>query len=347
MNDQQTGTRMAQEIREQPAVLARLLALGASDAREIARHLHERAPKFVLLVARGTSDHAALYAKYLIEINLGLPCGLASPSTVSLFGAPQQNASDVLVIAVSQSGHSPDLVAYVEAWVERGAMAISVVNDAMSPLANASGLCIDIRAGKESAVAATKTFTAELLALWMLVAAWSGRSMDLAAPLPGMISTLASGPEAIAGLADRYRFADRVIVTGRGYGYPIAREGALKMMETSYVGAHAFSAADLLHGPIAMVDSATPVLVVAPAGAGADSMVEAMTRLRERSIDVVSVGTGLGDVATFAVALPPLAEDLAAIAAALPLQWLSWQMALDRGRDPDQPRALNKVTRTR
>lgn len=347
MNDQQTGARMAQEIREQPAALARLLALGSGEVTEIARLLRERMPKFVLLVARGTSDHAALYAKYLIEIQLGLPCGLASPSTVSLFHAPHQNAEEVLVIAVSQSGHSPDLVSFVEAWVARGATAVSVVNDASSPLAVASGHCIDVRAGRESAVAATKTFTAELLALWMLVAAWSGRSIDLAAPLPGMISGLASGPDSIAGLADRYRFAERIIVTGRGYGYPIAREGALKMMETSYVGAHAFSAADLLHGPIAMVDSATPVLVVAPPGAGADSMAETMTGLRERSIDVVSVGTGLGDIATWAVPLPPLAEDLAAIAAAIPLQWLSWQMAIDRGRDPDQPRSLNKVTRTR
>ena len=127
----------------------------------------------------------------------------------------------------------------------------------------------------------------------------------------------------------------------------MAREGALKMMETSYLAAHAFSGADLMHGPIAMVDTSTPVLAVAPRGRGADSMLESMAGLRDRSIDVAAIGSGLGDIASVWVELPILPDELAPIAAAIPLQWLAWQLAVDRGCDPDQPRALNKVTRTR
>jgi glucosamine--fructose-6-phosphate aminotransferase (isomerizing) len=341
------GSLMAEEIREQPTVLARLLSRGAREVTVAAELIRARDPKFVLLVARGTSDHAALYAKYLIEIHLGLPCGLASPSTVGLFDAPIHHASDALVLAVSQSGHSPDLVAYMEAWRAAGATGVTVVNDPSSPLAAASEAVIDVRAGAEQAVAATKTFTTEMLALWMLVAAWRGDSLDAAAALPGLVSGLATSPAPIADIAHRYRFADRVILTGRGFAYPVAREGALKMMETSYLAAHAFSGADLLHGPIAMVDTSTPVLAVAPVGLGAQSMVDTMAQLRGRSIDVVSIGGGLADVASVTVDLPSLREDLAPIAAAIPLQWLAWQLAVDRGSNPDQPRALNKVTRTR
>ena len=347
MNGTTLGTLMAEEIREQPTALARLLGRGAAEISETARLIRSRDPKFVLLVARGTSDHAALYAKYLIEITLGLPCGLASPSTVGLFGAPMRHASDVLVIAVSQSGHSPDLVAYLEGWRTAGATTVCAVNDPDSPLAFASDSVIDVRAGEERAVAATKTFTSEMLALWMLVTAWSERSLDAAAALPGLVSGLAASPASIAEIADRYRFADRVILTGRGYAYPVAREGALKMMETSYLAAHAFSGADLLHGPIAMVDTSTPVLAVAPEGVGARSMVDTMEHLRARSIDIAAIGGGLAGIASVSVPLPSLSEDLAPIAAAIPLQWLAWQLAIARGCDPDQPRALNKVTRTR
>jgi len=338
---------MAAEIGEQPSALARLLGQGAPDVERAAQIIAERGPRFVTLVARGTSDHAAMYAKYLIEIGLGLPCGLASPSTVGLYAAPLRPASDVLVIAVSQSGHSPDLVSYLTAWRAAGAVAVSVVNDPSSPLAAASDACIDVRAGQERAVAATKTFTAELLALWMLVTAWSGRSLESAAALPGLVSMLAASPDPIAEIADRYRFADRLIVTGRGYGYPVAREAALKLMETSYLAAHAFSGADLLHGPIAMVDTATPVLFVAPPGVGAQSLRPTAIELRERNVDVVSIGGGLAGIASHTVELPPLSEDLAPIAAAIPLQWLAWRMAVDRGCDPDAPRSLRKVTRTR
>jgi glucosamine--fructose-6-phosphate aminotransferase (isomerizing) len=235
----------------------------------------------------------------------------------------------------------------VDAWREAGAATIAVLNDAASPLAVASDAVIDIRAGAERAVAATKTFTSQLLALWMLVSTWSGAGVGAAESLPGLVSGLAASPSVIEHVAQRYRFADRVIVTGRGYAYPVAREGALKMMETSYVAAHAFSGADLLHGPIAMVDASTPVLAVAPTGVGATSMHESMQNLRDRGIDVVAIGSGLGAAATVVVDLPAMTEQLAPIAAAIPLQWLAWQLALDRGFDPDNPRALNKVTRTR
>jgi glucosamine--fructose-6-phosphate aminotransferase (isomerizing) len=338
---------MAREIREQPEVLSRLFSQGRGRVLDAVDRIRAQSPRFVLLAARGTSDHAALYAKYLIEVGLGIPCGLASPSTVTLYEASARTASDVLVISVSQSGGSPDLVAFTEAWAQAGATCIAVVNNLDSPLAAASQACVDVMAGEERAVAATKSFTAELMALWMLVRGWRGADLDAAADVPGQAELLASNPALVEPLADRYRFTDRIVVTARGYSYPVAREGALKLMETSYVAAHAFSAADLLHGPVAAIDSQTPVLAVAPSGLGSASMREAMLTLRARSVDVVSIGDGLGDAASFALPLPGVPEDLAPILATVPLQWLAWHLAVDRGHDPDRPRALAKVTQTR
>ena len=162
------GALMAVEIAEQPAVLAALLAHGSGPIADAAARITTRRPRFVLVAARGTSDHAALYAKYLVEVRLGLPAGLVSPSTMTLYGA-RPELSDVLFIAVSQSGESPDLVDSLTAARDCGALAVAVTNNAASPLAVAADIHLDVRAGPERAVAATKTYTAELLALYLLV----------------------------------------------------------------------------------------------------------------------------------------------------------------------------------
>jgi len=337
------GGLMAAEIAEQPAVLAELLAR-AAEFRELAATLARRKPRFVLITARGTSDHAALYAKYLVEIRLGLPAGLVSPSTMTLYGS-RPDLTDVLFIAVSQSGASPDLAESMAVARGCGATTVAVTNVAGSELARGAEFAIDLAAGAERAVAATKTYTAELLALYLMLAPGEDAAAA-AAPLPVAAARTLERADEVHAAAARYRFATRLVTTGRGYSYPTAREGALKLMETSYLSAHAFSTADLLHGPIAMVGSEVPVIAVVSAGRGGQATLPVVERLRASGADVLVVGGAAGPDG-LRVASEGIAEDLLPVLEILPLQQLAWRLSLDRGADPDQPRGLSKVTRTR
>ena len=347
MSPDSAGSVMRREIDEQPAVLARALDESLSEIRSVAGVLRQRAPRFVLFAARGTSDHAALYAKYLVEIHLGLPCGLASPSTTTAYSA-RPDLRDVLVVAVSQSGGSPDLVEYATVARECGATVLAVTNAPGSALAQAAELHVDVRAGSEQAVAATKSYTAELLALWLLVDAWRAGDAEAARSVPEAAQSVLGSYDDISRLAERYRFTDRIVLTARGYSYPTAREAALKLMETSYVAAHAFSGADLLHGPLAMIDEEHPVIAVVPEGVGATAMHPVLERLRARHVDLVVVGGPTSTpLATSSVLLDHgLAEELAPIVDVIALQQLALVMALARGFDPDNPRGLSKVTQT-
>ncbi|MGC5021551.1 SIS domain-containing protein [Micromonospora sp. DT47] len=342
---------MAADIDEQPAGYARLLT--AEHAEEIARVaavVAQRRPRHVVFTARGTSDHAALYGAYLTEIRLGLPAGLASPSAVTVYGA-RPDLSDALVVGVSQSGGSPDLTEVLRAARASGALTLAVTNNPGSALAEVAELSVDIAAGHERAVAATKTYTAELLALLMLVE--GVRAGDGALPaderaalaaLPELAERTLADPTP-AQLAPRYRFAGQLVTTGRGYAYPTAREAALKLMETSYLPALAFSGADLLHGPLAMTDPDVPVLAVVGSGPGGRSMGEVLPRLGERRADVVVVGSAEIEGAT-RMAVPEVDERYAPLLDILPLQRLALALALARGEDPDAPRGLKKVTAT-
>lgn len=340
------GELMAAEVAEQPDVLSRLLSDGTAPIAEVAAELGRRRARFVLLAARGTSDHAALYAKYLVEVLLGLPAGLVSPSTMTLYGA-RPDLSDVLFVAVSQSGGSPDLVDSLSAARRCGAATVAVTNAPDSALAQAAELAVDVRAGREQAVAATKTYTAELLALYLLLGGLAGQDIRRrAAVLPDAAAwTLRLSDDAsgrIDAAAARLLRHERVVTTARGYSYPTAREAALKLMETSYIGAQAFSGADLLHGPMAMVSDGFPVVAVRSPGAGGDAMDAVIDKLTKARADVVLVGPEDG----LPVATDGVAEELAPVLEILPLQRLAWRLALDRGGDPDSPRGLRKVTET-
>lgn len=333
---------MGSDIGEQPAVLRELLA-SADAIATVAGTVAQRQPRFVLLVARGTSDHAALYAKYLVEIRLGLPAGLASPSTFTVYDA-KPDLRDVLVIAVSQSGGSPDLTGSVRVARECGALTVAVTNNPESPLATEAELHVDVRAGHERAVAATKTYTAELLALFLLLEAIRAGSMDApraaAAGIPDLAaSTLDEIAAPVAALAPRYRFAEKMIVTARGYSHSTAREAALKLMETCYLAAQAFSAADLLHGPLAMIDREMPVIAIAAEGKGGEAMRPVLEKLSDSDLVVVGA-TGAQ------LEIPATPEELSPILEILPLQVLSRDLAVLRGGNPDAPRGLNKVTET-
>jgi glucosamine--fructose-6-phosphate aminotransferase (isomerizing) len=343
---------MAADIAEQPAGYARLLeGAPAASIAAVAATVAQRRPRHVMFVGRGTSDHAALYGAYLTEIRLGIPAGLASPSAITLYGA-RPDLKDALVIGVSQSGGSADLTGVLTVARESGALTLAVTNNPSSPLAEIAELSVDVSAGHERAVAATKTYTAELLALLLLVEGVRAGDGALPADERSALEKLPQLAEEVLAdqgadeLARRYRFASRMVTTGRGYAYPTARETALKLMETSYLPALAFSGADLLHGPLAMTDPDVPVLAVVGSGPGGRSMTDVVNRLGERRADVVTIGPA--DVAGAAgrLAVPDVDERYAPLLDILPLQKLALALALARGEDPDAPRGLKKVTTT-
>ncbi len=350
MSDAPKGVDMAAEIAAQPDVWRRVLepsGTAGDPMAEVAQQILARRPRFVLLAARGTSDHAALYAKYLVEIWLGLPAGLVSSSTTTVYGA-RPDLRDVLLVAISQSGGSPDLVRTVEQARIQGAVTLAVTNQPGSALNQAAELEIDVAAGPERSVAATKSYTAELLALYRLLARLAGRDTADVHRLPEWGTQVLAEEPAVRDLAMRLRSTDRLVVTGRGYSYATAREAALKLMETSYVSAQAFSGADLMHGPLALVEAQVPVLAITAAGRGGEALQPTLERLVATGADLVCVGAhGPSAYSAPDVQLPAnVPEELSPLLEILPFQQLSLHLALTRGSDPDAPRGLRKVTET-
>ena len=341
------GTLMAAEIVEQPDVWRRLLSEGRAQFDAVAQRVAAFDPAMVLFVARGTSDHAALYGKYLTEILGQRPAGLFSPSTMTAYGA-RPALDRVLMVGISQSGGSPDLVHSLEMGRKQGALTLAITNQPGSPLARAAELEIDVVAGPERAVAATKSYTAQLLALYLTIDRLRGGDGSRAEALPALAEQVLAGDAAVRGLAQRYRFASRLVTTARGYSYATAREAALKLMETSYLGAQAFSGADLLHGPLAMIDPQVPVLAVVAEGVGGDAMQQVLPRLAEVGADICCVGSPAAvAAASTGVVLPGgIGEELSPLLEIIPFQQLALHLAVSRGGDPDAPRGLQKVTQT-
>jgi glucosamine--fructose-6-phosphate aminotransferase (isomerizing) len=344
---------LADEIREQPAVLAGLLER-ASDIERIAAALRDRDVDHVVIAARGTSDHAAIYAQYLFGVRLGLPVGLATPSVLSLYGV-EPRLGRALVMGISQSGASPDIVGVVAAGRRQGVPTIALTNDPGSPLAEAAEHVIDIGAGPERAIAATKTYTGELLALAILVAAWAspagalGGDRALADVPAGATAALATEP-AVASIAQALAPRDACVVVGRGFEYATAREWALKLKELAQVVADPYSAADFRHGPVALVDAGFPVLALAPDGRAAADIEALLRRLRdELAADTVVISDRddllalAGRPIRLSTGLP---EHLAPIANIIPGQLYAMHATRARGLDPDEPRHIAKVTRT-
>jgi glucosamine--fructose-6-phosphate aminotransferase (isomerizing) len=340
-------SHMYDEIHEQPEVLGRILEEGWGEVLAAARSLRSRGFRYAMLAARGTSDNAALYAKYLFEVILGVPTALASPSVFTLYGGGMR-LDDVLVVGISQSGESKDVLETVRRSGELGASTLSVTNDAGSSLAGAAEFHFPLRAGKEESVAATKTYTASLLVLYLFVEALNGGESPSAEArrLPeGAREILGSGWEGTA----RYRYADHLVVTSRGYNLPTAQEAALKLMETNYVVAEAFSAADLRHGPMAMIGQDFPVIAIVPPGKARAGMTSLVEGLRERGAEVVVISADReltsGAPAGFLVPAS-CPEELSPVLYAIPPQILAHDLSRLRGLDPDAPRGLSKVTET-
>lgn len=339
------STKMLKEIREQPEVLGRVLDEGWGATFAAARDLRARGFRSAMIAARGTSDNAALYAKYLFEVNLGVPTALASPSAFTLYGSTMR-LEDVLVVGISQSGESKDVLETIRRARELGAATLTATNDESSSMAGAADHHLRLRAGKEESVAATKTYTAELMLLYLLTRALNGAETPgaEAEDLPEKARTLLrSGWEGTA----RYRYADRMVVTSRGYNLPTAQEAALKLMETSYVVAQPFSEADLRHGPMALVTEDFPVLAIVPPGKARSTMTGLIETLDGRGAELLAVaedGETLDKAAAGFRVPVSCPEELSPVLYAMPTQLLAHDLAVLKGLDPDAPRGLSKVT---
>ncbi|MCX7623592.1 MAG: SIS domain-containing protein [Thermomicrobium sp.] len=338
------------EILEQPVVLERLLNEGTALVQELAARIRAAAPRFVVIAARGSSDNAARYAQYLFGAYNRFTVALATPSLFTLYQRPPSLAGG-LVVAVSQSGRSPDIVAVVAEGRRQGALTLAVTNDPASPLAEAAELVLPLSAGEERAVAATKTYTAQLFALAMLSVALAddrARAAELAL-VPAAVHWTIERNRDLASRLGLFRTPSLLAVIGRGFNYATAFEIALKIKEVGLVLAEPYSSADFRHGPIALVEPGFPVVALAPSGAVLPDVAALVVELAERraSLAVVSDEPALLARADLPLPLPPgLPEWLSPLVAVVPGQFLALALARARGLDPDRPRGLAKVTRT-
>lgn len=342
---------MLDEIREQPAALERTLRGGWKAAARLQRAIARKRPKLILLAARGTSDNAAQFGRYLLEITTGIPVSLAAPSIVTVYGATV-DLKDAMVVAISQSGESTDTNLVLERAREQGALTVGVTNEPKSSLAKLAEHLFLVRAGRERSVAATKTYTGQLLLCYLLAHALGAkiRREDFER-LPEWTEAALTLESEISERAGRYRFMERAIVVGRGLNYSNAFEFALKMMETCYILADRFSAADFLHGPIAMVERSFPVFLFTPAGPTWPGMRDMLTTLAELKAEtLIFTDRGHREAAAMnprAVIVPATLKELyTPIPYIIPAQMFTAFLAEQKGLDPDRPRTLSKVTRT-
>lgn len=334
---------MEAEALEAPDAVERMLAANAGVFARIAGRLRAEPPAVVVTCARGSSDHAATYAKYLIETLTGTPTASAAPSVASVYGAPTRAPGRRLCLAISQSGKSPDILAAVERQREAGALVVALVNVEASPLAALADEVIALSAGLERAVAATKSCLASLAAIAALVAAWSGEAR-LREALEHLSEALraASDLDWSPGFAP-FRDAHSLFVLGRGYGLGIAQEMALKLKETCALHAEAFSAAEVRHGPMAIVDRGFPVLALGGGDEAAESVREAARDFRARGAAVLLADPDGARADLTMQEAHPAIEPLLALQS---FYLSAARLARARGLDPDAPPHLSKVTET-
>ncbi|HEY6056717.1 MAG TPA: SIS domain-containing protein [Candidatus Limnocylindrales bacterium] len=341
---------MRDEILEQPDVARRLLADGRAEVDAIARALAGRAIDGVVIAARGTSDHAALYAKYLFGIRNRLPVAEAAPSIVSAYGVVPV-LERMLVIGISQSGASPDVAGFIAAARDAGAPTIAITNVPESALGRAAEHVVDLRAGDERALAATKTYTAELLALGLLSVALGGLGGAELDTVPHALEAVIAEEPGVERLAHEKHELDRCIILGRGYQYATAREWALKLKETALIQAEPYSAPDFEHGPRAIVRTGFPIIAIAPSGAVLPTVRSLVQRLRDEQgaeVMVVSDDPAVRAMGVAGLALPAgVPEWLSPIVAVVPGQFLAYHLTRAKGLDPEAPPHLQKVTLTR
>jgi glutamine---fructose-6-phosphate transaminase (isomerizing) len=344
-----SGTHTFQEIHEQPQVIERLIDRERKTIADLARAIQARGVTHVVIAARGTSDNAGRYAQYLLGAT-GLSVGLATPSLFSIYQQPPRIGT-ALVIGISQSGKSPDIVAVLTEAKSQGALTAVITNETQSELAGQGDIVIDLGAGAEKAVAATKTYTAELAAIAMLGASLAGNKDMLEAlqAIPSAVAQTLEMEGIISQIAARYRYMERSVVIGRGYNYATAFELALKMKELTYSIVEPYSSADFLHGPLAMIERGFPVIVIAPSGKMQAGLQELVITLHKREAEIIAISDNPQILAGSRIPLRlpvTVPEWLSPMTSILPGQLLAMHVAHARDFEVDAPRGLKKVTET-
>ncbi|HSE39688.1 MAG TPA: SIS domain-containing protein [Acidobacteriota bacterium] len=340
------------EICEQPVCLERLLRTQKQTAEKIAAAILKKDIHFVFIAARGTSETAGRYAKYLWGVKNALPIAFAAPSLFTYYNHPPQLRS-ALVVGISQSGRSPDIVSVLTEGKRQGCPTLAITNDVASPLANAADFVLDIGAGDENAVAATKTYSTELMSIAMLSSALRNSSSmwkDLE-KIPEWMRLALQTDDEVNSTAQHYHSITNCVVLGRGFNYPTAYEWGLKLKELTYMKAAPYSSADFMHGPIAIVDGSFPIFAIVTNGAVAKSLIDLLQELRyARNVNLLTISdlNEVRQLAQYTLQIPEgIPEWLSPMVTIVPAQLFCYHLARAKGCDTESPRGIHKVTETR
>src|SRR5688572_15490339 len=338
---------MLQEIAEQPEVLERTIAAERDKLIPIGDHLRQKDIDLIILVARGSSDNAALFGRYLLEVTTGIPVSLSAPSVFTLYNA-KLRLKRAVVIGVSQSGEGSDINHVLERAKEFGAFTIGITNESDSSMAKIADETLLIHAGREKSVAATETYTGQMLHFYMLAGVIGDKRIDYH-KIPAFTQKALDLETTVKEIVQRYVFMENCVVVGRGMNYGNSYELALKLMETCYVVAERFSSADFFHGPLAIVERRFPVILFGPQGVTQKSSIDLLNQLRELGADSLAITNDdeVAGLATQSVKLPAeIDEFLTPIPFIIPAQLFAAYLSEAKGLDPDAPRSLKKVTKT-
>ncbi len=338
---------MLEEICEQPAVLEKTIKAEMPKTKKLGAFLREKDIDLIVLAARGSSDNASLFGRYLLEITTGIPVSLSAPSVFTLYNA-KLNLKRALVIGVSQSGEGIDINTVLESAKKSGAITLGITNEADSTMAKIADETLLIHAGREKSVAATKTYTGQMLHFYLLASVLSDKKIDFE-KIPDFAGKALDLKNEIETLVERYLFMENCVVVGRGINYGNSYEFALKLMETCYVVAERFSSADFFHGPLAIVERRFPVIMFAPNGVTKQSNIDLLKNLHELHADSFSITNDkeIAALSSLALRMPAeIDEFLSPIPFILPAQLFAAFLAKLKGINPDSPRSLSKVTKT-
>lgn len=338
---------MLEEITEQPIVLERTINAERNKVAQLRQFINKRDIDLIVLVARGSSDNACQFGRYLLEITCGIPVSLSAPSVFTLYKA-KLNLKKALVIGVSQSGEGTDINEVLEQAKLSGAFTISITNEAESTMAKISDETLLIHAGREKSVAATKTYTGQMLHFYHLAEMFTETKIEIE-KIPHYSAQVLQLRSEVQNLVERYVFMENCVVVGRGINYGNSYELALKLMETCYVVAERFSSADFFHGPLAIIERRFPVIMFAPTGVTRQSNLDLLIRLRELNADSLSITNDkeIAKLSSRTLQMPTeIDEFLSPIPFIIPAQLFAALLSETKGIDADAPRSLSKVTKT-
>jgi glucosamine--fructose-6-phosphate aminotransferase (isomerizing) len=338
---------MLKEISEQPEVLERTINAESEKLKKLGNFLRGKDIDLIVLVARGSSDNASLFGRYLLEITCGIPVSLSAPSVFTLYNA-KLNLNRALVIGVSQSGEGADINQVLESAKKSGAFTLGITNEADSTMAKITDETLLIHAGREKSVAATKTYTGQMLHFYMLASVLAAEKLEFE-KIPDFASQALALESEIEKIVERYIFMENCVVVGRGLNYGNSYELALKLMETCYVVAERFSSADFFHGPLAIVERRFPALMFAPNGVTKKSSIDLLKQLKELHADSFSITNDdeIASQSSLSLMMPrEIDEFLSPIPFIIPAQLFAAYLAKAKGIDADAPRSLSKVTKT-